>query len=391
MCLTLLSESFCVANFQRQQPLQMRACCERKRSANDVLCDPDNGRNYCGNCWHVWLQKNAKKAPSKSCHTPPASNPPATAPEACVDDEACFDDEQAGELVAVVAEGSEFFLTSRKLGLVFAPERRDGKLQRIGRLDGAGVVKLDDASKENGGREFPYESNPSDHCETPREAYVDIAPILEWLARGLGKKKEDLAIYDPYFCNGAVKRHLKSLGFPNVYNECEDFYALRAAETIPPYDVLVTNPPYAPTEELDHVEELLKHLCSQREQHPFFILQPNYVYTKHFYEAAVTGLRGGPRPFYLQPPLPRSYVYEAPSGLREVKSAQRKTAPFVTFWYSWLGKGLQAKFVKDWAARKVACPRLTLALSEYYLGDGYKDSSDKTRRRRGKKRSRDKS
>ena len=34
---------------------------------------------------------------------------------------------------------------------------------------------------------------------------------------------------DPYFCNGAVVRHLNALGFLNVHNVNEDFYATLAA------------------------------------------------------------------------------------------------------------------------------------------------------------------
>ena len=59
-----------------------------------------------------------------------------------------------------------------------------------------------------------------DHCETPACAYdgnmviqeiqltkvshPDVVPVLHWLAAHLGKTPEDLHIYDPYFCAGAV-------------------------------------------------------------------------------------------------------------------------------------------------------------------------------------------
>jgi hypothetical protein len=52
----------------------------------------------------------------------------------------------------------------------------------------------------------------------------DVVPLLELLAAKLNKTKAELAIYDPYYCAGAVKIHLGRLGFPNVYNECENFY-----------------------------------------------------------------------------------------------------------------------------------------------------------------------
>lgn len=41
--------------------------------------------------------------------------------------------------------------------------------------------------------------------------------------------KAALRIYDPFFCEGRVVRLLSGLGFENVYNRNEDFYAVKAA------------------------------------------------------------------------------------------------------------------------------------------------------------------
>lgn len=371
----------------------MAACCPRKRSPNDALRDPDDGRSYCGNCWQGWLSQNSERrqgtgapSPAASGAPPPRPRPRPAAPETT------FDDDAAGELVAAVSGDGAFLLTSPRLGLVFAAERLDGRLVRVGALSGCGGVVLDaaagaaEAAPEAAEAALPFAVNAADHCETPAAAYADIAPVLSWLAARVGKTDGELAIYDPYFCDGGVKRRLGALGFGNVYNAREDFYAARDAGTVPEYDVLVTNPPYKPCGGVDHVEEVLGFVGGAGR--PFFILQPNYVYTKAFYEGAVG--RMGTRPFYLTPPLPRSYVYETPEGLRDVKGGQRKTSPFVTFWYGWVGE-VQGKFVKDWASGKVAGTRLEVVMSEYFLGDGFKDSADKTRKRdRGKKRLRDK-
>ena len=74
-------------------------------------------------------------------------------------------------------------------------------------------------------------SDPADDCETPYEAYKHIAPLLQKLAQRLKKPKHELKIWDPYFCNGAVREHLASLGFPNVHNAGgENFYALIASD-----------------------------------------------------------------------------------------------------------------------------------------------------------------
>jgi hypothetical protein len=72
--------------------------------------------------------------------------------------------------------------------------------------------------------DFPYAVNTDDHCETGADAYADIAPLLALLAESLGKSKAALRVYDPYYCAGAVKKHLGALGFASVYNQCEDFY-----------------------------------------------------------------------------------------------------------------------------------------------------------------------
>ena len=103
---------------------------------------------------------------------------------------------------------------------------------------------------------WPFQPHPADHCETPLVAYQDLAPTLQALASKLYGPittrpavtseviaSSRLRIYDPYFCTGRVKENLRSLGFTEVRNVCEDFYAAADQGTIPEFDVLVTNPP----------------------------------------------------------------------------------------------------------------------------------------------------
>jgi hypothetical protein len=88
---------------------------------------------------------------------------------------------------------------------------------------------------------FPYETESDDHCESPLIAYHHVLPLLS----ALGKGKET-KIYDPYYCNGAVKRNLNDLGFPNVYNVMEDCYSVwEKNKKLDFFDALVTNPPYS--------------------------------------------------------------------------------------------------------------------------------------------------
>jgi hypothetical protein len=360
------------------------ACCDRKRSPNDALRDDEDGMRYCGTCWQGWLARHSK--PVNDGRRRP-SVPPVPAARRPLGARKLYDDDEAvGELEAVVSSdaAAAFHLVSRKLNLVFAAARAEGgQLRRVGCIDSAGELKLDGrvaaGNASSRPTESPFPVNAADHCETPFQAYADLAPALEWLARAMGKDKSTLCIYDPYYCDGSVKEHLASLGFPCCYNEREDFYALVSDGAVPAFDVLVTNPPYAPTEGRDHVESLLKFVVERRR--PFFIVQPAYVYTKPYYEALVSSIEGGPRPFFLQPPAPRAYEYETPAGFRDVKSSRRRTSPFATFWYCWLGGAIQGQFYRDVASTRVECPRLKIACSEYFLEDSFKDSSDKTRRR----------
>ena len=93
--------------------------------------------------------------------------------------------------------------------------------------------------------EHPFETEPGDHAETPFEAYEHIAPLLHRLARRLDKTPSALRIYDPYYCEGGMLKHMRQLGFESVYNRPEDFYAKQAAGGCPEHDVLITNPPFS--------------------------------------------------------------------------------------------------------------------------------------------------
>eukprot|EP00954_Amorphochlora_amoebiformis_P022781 1355701-Amorphochlora_amoeboformis.AAC.1 len=123
----------------------------------------------------------------------------------------------------------------------------------------------------------PFHTMSDDHCETAPEAYEDIACVLHAIAKELGKTAGELKIYDPYYCDGAVVRNLAKLGFPNVYNKCEDFYET-LAQGVPDHDVLLTNPPYSN----DHIERLMKFVKENKK--PTLLLMPNYVTDKEFFE-----------------------------------------------------------------------------------------------------------
>lgn len=220
----------------------------------------------------------------------------------------------------------------------------------------------------------PFQTESTDHCESPLQSYADIAPTLEALSRALGKTKDTVQIYDPYFCAGGVKKHLNSLGFPHVYNVCEDFYQKIRDGKTPNYDILVTNPPYS-TKPFDHIERLMNFCVGQGK--PYMILQPCYVYIKPYYVQALTA------PFYITPSM--RYTYRTPTGLRDVKANALSTSPFVTFWFCEAGAHRPA-LLKWWCEQGAAMsPGCKFKLTAKNLPRKFKDSNDPTRPRLRKK------
>jgi hypothetical protein len=231
----------------------------------------------------------------------------------------------------------------------------------IGNAKDDGVVapaaheEEDDDDDEESGKPtkitFPFPTVADDHCESPVEAYADIAPFLKHLQEHNPDGHANLRIYDPYYCDGSVIRHLASLGFPNVYNRKEDCYETwrtkddTKSKTLSQFDVLVTNPPYSG----DHMERLLTFVASsQWGDRPWFLLLPNFVHKKDYYQQlllqrsiTVKDRHRNPndtiRPFYLVPD--KRYIYVPPKQFRAAKKSDvhKKSSPFVSMWYCWGG------------------------------------------------------
>lgn len=292
------------------------------------------------------------------------------------------DDDTLGELEGITHTDNLLYLVSRSRNLVFhATRSTDGSLRVAGALSALGVLELRAARSgaEDAAPEYPFVAQPEDHCETPAAAYADIAPFLARVAALLGRTRATLRIWDPYYCAGGAKRELGALGFAQVRNECEDFYKVVSSGRLPKYDCIVTNPPYS-TDPIDHVERLVKFLCGQ--SRPWFVVQPNYVYTKPFWGEFTVGMLAAPRPFFLTPSTPRKYKYRTPVGLREISAQQLKTSPFVSMWYCWVGAAYTEELYR-WTAKEegVGLLPLSIACSEFFLPDCFKDSNDKTRRK----------
>ena len=231
--------------------------------------------------------------------------------------------------------------------------------------------------------EHTFEVDSADHAETPLKAYQDVIPTLKTLAKRLGKDPKDLLIYDPYYCDGGVKRRLAKLGFENCFNENKDFYAEVANDTFPDFDILVTNPPYSGS----HVEKLVT-FCRALGK-PALLLMPNYCYMQFYYatewkdDGHGTQVPSGEldKCMFLCPDA--RYVYEPPkaSNIKDasgnVRTRQtKKTSPFPTMWYMMNVKSKRACFWWDLPnecrSRDPADPYLQYGVKKTELKDGRK-------------------
>lgn len=166
----------------------------------------------------------------------------------------------------------------------------------------------DDAAPAATHAPHPFATDPGDHAETPLCAYAHIAPLLRRLAKRLGTTPAALRIYDPFYCEGACVRHLASLGFTSVININEDFYSRWAADAIPAFDVLLTNPPFSG----DHLARTFEFATSCAR--PFLLLLPQYVSRKAFLLEWQSGARpSAPRRLCFVGPAAEPYVFAAPN------------------------------------------------------------------------------
>lgn len=219
-----------------------------------------------------------------------------------------------------------------------------------------------------------FEADPADHCETPFKAYRDIEPFLFRVAQMAGRTKETLRIYDPFYCEGSVVRHLQSLGFETVYNRNEDFYAVLAAGRVPEHDVVVTNPPFSS----DHIERTLQFCAAGNGGRPWLLLLPNFVYKKS--SCAEELARAPSPPLFLVPAS--TYTFWSPgrsfvtgpgrAGAEAaprppppaVGAAGKPTTPFECMWYAWLGgTEMHAQIVPWWRKKYERASGCTLATS----------------------------
>jgi len=287
-------------------------------------------------------------------------------------------------------------LVDKQSGLVYSSGERtnEGKRLQIGKTAGGSIEFDTNAIEEmkrlesgDNGPSFPYKTDEDDHCETPLQAYADIQSILDALCKSMGKSKSSLKIYDPYFCNGSVVNHLKSLGYTNVYNKKEDCYAVWETQGEPTFDVFITNPPYS----ANHIDKLMTYITSTKfGTKPWLLLMPNWVHNNVYYENSTTKNQiNASYPFYVVPK--KRYVYVPPPDFREKKTSDvhKKSSPFVSMWYVWGGTSQNNGALMQAFQRSDAVSVCDVARSKSALRDlrrngsssGGKSSSKKKKRK----------
>lgn len=196
-----------------------------------------------------------------------------------------------------------------------ATSRKQDDIQNKPRNFSSNSTKLKSTNNQsNSSSPWNFIVEYNDHFETPQQAYVDLLQVLIYVAKDIGKALEDVIIYDPYYCQGRVITLLQSLGFRNIINNNRDFYRDISSNTIPEYDILVTNPPYSG----EHKVKLLQYL--QTIDRPYALLLPAYTATKSYWKDFIrfenqrrrNESRPGDAVIYLLPPS--SYEYSHPEG-----------------------------------------------------------------------------
>jgi hypothetical protein len=207
--------------------------------------------------------------------------------------------------------------------------------------------EVDAASHLEPPARLPWDCDDGDHCETPALAYAHIAPILSLIRSSIGVNGS-IKLYDPYFCAGSAATHLRALGYPDVFNRPVDFYAAQSSlpPRIPPFDVLVSNPPFSS----DHPRRSMTFALESRR--PFFLLLPNFEACSSWLLELLTSC--GHSLLYLAPH--KRYVCRSPSTLRcGSNKALKYVAPFPLLWFiGFPDSQLRSQVLDSWRASLTA-------------------------------------
>ena len=242
---------------------------------------------------------------------------------------------------------------------------------------------------------YPYKVDYNDHFETPLRAYEDVLPILDLISpparsslqNNDSKKRKrssspsidrtEHTLYDPYFCAGRTKTLLASLGFANVQHEKRDFYADIRSGAVPPFDTLITNPPYSE----DHKERCIEFAVQslRKEGKSFLLLMPNYVVLKEYWRKLTQTADGKEADdiVFVVPASP--YEYDHPEG------TGHDIPPFASLWFCGVGKSLVEECRRAYGGQSGGTgPRIAGSINELQAIDAVKSGNRKNAKKRRK-------
>jgi len=274
---------------------------------------------------------------------------------------------------------------------------------------------------------YPYPTDYNDHFETPARAYEDIFPLMEYILAKKTKAEsqnkhgcnnspnstsqhnngctKSAIVYDPYYCAGRAavllkdefqRQNSRKIPMPiHIQHEKRDFYRDIRQNSVPPFDILVTNPPYSE----NHKERCLEFAVSQLKKHgrSFFLLMPNYVAMKEYFRKIVLDdqmentERRKIHTFYITPSSKHPYEYDHPDG------TGHQVSPFASVWFCGLScadgkmdtKAVVDAFEKYHSLRApspTGTPRIVTTLQELIQIGGVSGAKRKNPRQRKKMR-----
>jgi hypothetical protein len=210
---------------------------------------------------------------------------------------------------------------------------------------------------------LPFKSNYNDHFETPNQAYVDIKPVIDWLCTlQFEEDKNNVRLFDPYYCNGRTAKLLRALGYENIVHEKRDFYMDISNDTIPSHDIFITNPPFSDSHKIQCLnycfQKLRQEDSSGNKQKciPFLLLMPSYVASKQYFRNFLS----------MEPDSVNDIVYLIPSSTYKYDHPDKtgkEYCPFKSLWFFGIEKDKIGLFQQYWESIDLGATKLTIATS----------------------------
>lgn len=171
---------------------------------------------------------------------------------------------------------------------------------------------------------LPSPGCSADDRETPLIAVQDVFPLVSAFSDSSMKMMQDVDIYDPYYCKGAIREHLLSLGCNRrrIHNDPVDCYAAQKNKAVPLFDVLISNPPYSG----DHIQRCIHYAVASAK--PWALLLPSNVFLRPWFGASIKDQKV----WFIAPHERYGFEYD-PATDNILSSEKEKHVPFVTMWY----------------------------------------------------------